>query len=428
MARRQNLRQTGGRAGLGPLLGLLLVLAGPEAALAAQDQAELRLAIEARCFPADPGQAEVHRSLAEAFAAALVATAGLGPVSSSFSLHPDPANASDAVSLAGFRQAGCQAAAILELADRGRRTTMTLRLYDPVLGRIVAGSARTAMADLTLFSQIQDLAAEAGAVLVRERQALQAPRSLDQQVLTLSGLSLTGGDEATEVYLNGWILLGQVEDGRIDYPLPVARGQRINLLLKKPGFHPRQVVLEPRSSGQELALPPLEPLHYWGVQATWDPAMPASAGLAFRFYPLPDRWYLQLEAGWRNADTLWNPSGNPADQGYNTDNLVAAPLRHYGRFGLETGVLFGETDQLLRLYAGLGGGLFLYLPGSAQTDLVLPSVYLSAPVLGLEFRQGAFRAGLALASEFVFDTGTTLVNAGTTRIMLPGQLYVGVTW
>jgi hypothetical protein len=104
--------------------------------------------------------------------------------------------------------------------------------------------------------------------------------------LGLGTVTFLTGQEGVEVLLAGQKSLGTVTGGSLVVPVGLlATGRRLELELRKPGFH---TVATAVTAIPEIRLPELLPARRFAVDLAWNSGQPLGVGGTFSWFPVPD--------------------------------------------------------------------------------------------------------------------------------------------
>jgi hypothetical protein len=92
--------------------------------------------------------------------------------------------------------------------------------------------------------------------------------------------------DGVEVLLAGERSLGTIADGRLEAPVGLlSTGSRLELELRKPGFHTLATAV---TAIPEIRLPELLPARRHAVDISWNSGQPLGVGGAYSWFPVPD--------------------------------------------------------------------------------------------------------------------------------------------
>lgn len=268
--------------------------------------------------------------------------------------------------------------------------TVCVQCIETATGSIVSGILKKDRFNLGFYNSLN---AEIAGMLAAVGTGLDAPASIASSVpALLTEMTFASPQEGLEVIIGGDVIAGFIEGGRLIFETAaVSAGTPFVVEKRLEGFHTeRQTV----NAAAEISLTPLVKASRFAVEANWTLGQLMGLGGAFRYYILPDLFFVS------NSHYLYFQA--PYTPG-------AAGLLHYD-VGVQAGLyVFWGPGESFRLSIAAGFGTvfsFFFVPDLyPATD-----VYLNVVNVTAEWNMPGFSLYLRPEWKFTLGIGNNLLG------------------
>jgi hypothetical protein len=163
---------------------------------------------------------------------------------------------------------------------------LAVQCWDTAGETLLGSFTLSAPFDLSYYNLLHDRLA----ALLRSAEQFTGPPRIDAiEVAAARGLgtvTFRSEQDGVEVLLAGEKSFGTIADGRLEAPVGLlSTGSRLELELRKPGFHTLKTAV---TAIPVMSLPELLPSRRFTADAVWNSGQPLGIGGAFSWFPAPD--------------------------------------------------------------------------------------------------------------------------------------------
>lgn len=163
---------------------------------------------------------------------------------------------------------------------------LSVQCWETAGETLIASFTLAAPFDLSYYNLLHDRLA----ALVKSAAAFTGPPRIEAiEVAAARGLATVtflSEQDGVEVLLAGEKSFGTVTGGKLEASVGLlSTGSRLELELRKPGFHTLKTSV---TAIPEIPLPELLPARRFAVDLVWNSGQPFGVGGAFNWYPIPD--------------------------------------------------------------------------------------------------------------------------------------------
>jgi hypothetical protein len=312
---------------------------------------------------------------------------------------------------------------------------LSVQCWDTAGEALLASFTLSAPFDLSYYNLLHD---RLGA-LVRSAEEFTGPPRIEAiDVAAARGLGIItfrSEQDGVEVLLAGEKSFGTIANGRLEASVGLlSTGSRLELELRKPGFHTLETAV---TAIPTISLPALLPARRFAVDLAWNSGQPLGVGGTYNWFPIPDWVFVGAAA---HLSTQLPPYGA-------TDEYTVLHFNAGARVGAyllpikPQITVFGATLKLpFRIGVVTGFGAmpsYSFAPGHPTWRdwyILIPSPFLE---IGLKDTVITFRTdqcyslglpGAAIARGWMMRQVPDSSESDGTRDVLPIQLGVTFKW
>jgi hypothetical protein len=288
----------------------------------------------------------------------------------------------------------------------GKKLIISLKCYDTISGKIVAGIVRTLRISLSLYNYI-DAASED--MLKEIRQALSYYKMVANFV---QKIEITAADEGMELYLPGNVLFGKIENSTFTaVNTKIAIGTTLRITKIKEGYHSAEEWLYLDKRENTFRLKPLMRITDRALLVYSTPlGQLFGAGASYRYYLKPDTFF--AEAGeYIFMQQVFTEGAKPV---FHTDTNIRAGM-----------YVYFKPESPFRAAVSSGFGLynsFFTIPDQPfYTDF-----YLNAVDILMEYNSQFFTVFFRQEMKYFLGLGENLIGRRWAMQSGPPHMSLGV--